>query len=86
MADYKIQLKRSAAREIDAIDSMEDRQRIVDRIGRLAVIPRPPGCQKLAGSNTYRVRQGRFRIIYVIEDVRLIVTVVKVAQRKDAYR
>jgi len=48
--------------------------------------PRPPGCVKLSGLDFYRVRQGDYRIIYEIEDQRLIVIVVKVGHRRGIYR
>ncbi len=83
---YKIELKRSAAREIERIGTKKDRQRIVARIAALAFDPRPPGCQKLTGQESYRIRQGAYRIVYTIEDERLVVTVVRVGHRKDIYR
>ena len=86
MAGYKIELKRSAAKEIDKIKQKKDRQRIVARIAALADDPRPPGSQKLTGQESYRIRQGDYRIIYEIEDDRLIVVVVKVGHRRDVYR
>jgi len=43
--------------------------------------PRAPGCEKLSGLERYRVRQGAYRIIYEIQDDKLIVVVVKVAHR-----
>ena len=86
MASYKVELKRSAAKEIEGIAQKKKRQQIVARIAKLADDPRPPGCQKLSRENSYRVRQGGYRIIYVIEDERLIVTVVKVGHRRDVYR
>lgn len=72
MGSYKIELKRSAAKEIEGIAQKKQRQQIMSRIAKLADDPRPPGCQKLSGENSYRVRQGEYRIIYVIEDERLI--------------
>jgi mRNA interferase RelE/StbE len=64
-----------------------DRRRIVERIGRLATEPRPNGAEKLAGyDNRYRVRQGNYRIVYLIDDSRLEVTVFKVGHRRDVYR
>jgi hypothetical protein len=48
--------------------------------------PRPPGGQKLSGADKHRIRQGRYRILYFIRDDVLIVTVVKVAGRKNVYR
>ena len=86
MASYRIEIKRSAFKEIDRISSKADRRRVLDRIWNLAANPRPPGCEKLTGQDRYRVRQGDYRIVYSIEDDRLIVYVVKVDHRKDVYR
>lgn len=86
MASYRIELKRSAAQEIESIAQKKQRQQIVARIAKLADDPRPAGCQKLSGQESYRIRQGEYRIIYTIEDDRLIVTVVKVGHRRDVYR
>ncbi len=52
---YRIEIKRSAAKEIEAIGRLRDRQRVVARIMRLAEDPRPPGCMKLAGEEAYRI-------------------------------
>ena len=82
---YRVEIKRSAAKAIEALDQ-SDRRRVVERIAALADAPRPPGCVKLAGADLYRIRQGPIRIVYQIEDRRLIVVIVKVAQRRDAYR
>ena len=86
MARFEILIKRSAAKEIEAISRKKDRQRIVRKIRQLAEDPRPPGCQKLSGRDRYRIRQGPYRIVYSIEDDRLIVYVVKVGHRGDVYR
>jgi mRNA interferase RelE/StbE len=82
---YSIEIKHSAAREIEALP-LEERRKIVERIGRLADDPRPRGCEKLVGGERYRVRQGDCRIVYSIEDSRLTVWVVKVGHRRDVYR
>ncbi len=86
MASYELLIKRSAAREIEAIPRKKDRRRVVERIARLADDPRPPGCQKLSGRDRYRLRQGPYRILYAIEDARLVVFVVKVGHRREVYR
>jgi len=86
VAKYKIQIKPSAVREIEAIPQKKQRQRIIDRISSLADAPRPRGCEKLSGSDRYRVRQGTYRIVYSIEDDALIVFVVKVGHRGSVYR
>ncbi|MGB6930500.1 MAG: type II toxin-antitoxin system RelE/ParE family toxin [Syntrophobacteria bacterium] len=86
MAKYRILIKPSAVKEIEAISPKKDRQRIVGRITKLTDNPRPPGCEKLSGQEKYRIRQGRYRIVYSIEDQDLIVYVVKIGHRKDVYR
>jgi len=86
VARYRLLIKPSAVNEIEAIPTTQDRRRVVERIESLADNPRPPGCQKLSGFDKYRVRQGRYRILYTIQDDRLVVTVVRVADRRDVYR
>lgn len=86
MASYSVVIKASAAKELDAIASKRDRQRIVKRIAALAEEPRPPGVQKLSGRDRYRVRQGDYRIVYAIEDRERRVVVVKVGHRREVYR
>ena len=85
MTKYKIEIKRSAQKEIRKLTRKKDRQRIIARIAALAEEPRPPGCQKLSGQEAYRVRQGVYRIVYTISDDVLTVTVVKVGHRRDVY-
>lgn len=86
MAGFEVLIKRSAVKEIESIPRKKDRQRVVGRIRQLAEEPRPPGCRKLSGRDRYRIRQGSFRIVYAVEDERLIVYVVKVGHRRDVYR
>jgi mRNA interferase RelE/StbE len=83
---YRVQIKASAAKELRAIPSKRDRQRIVRRIQGLENDPRPQGSQKLSGRERYRLRQGHYRIVYGIEKDELIVYVVKIGHRKDVYR
>ena len=86
MERYKVSIKRSAVKEIEAIPQKKERQRIIQRIGQLARDPRPPRSKKLSGHDKYRIRQGSYRIVYSIEDKELIVVVVKVGHRKNVYR
>lgn len=86
MASYRLLIKPSAAKEIEA-SPRKDRLRIIKRIQELANNPRPPGCEKLSGDyDKYRVRQGAYRIVYAISDVDLTVCVVKVGHRREVYR
>ena len=87
MASYRVLITPSAAKEIEAVDQKKDPQRIVASILALADEPRPVESEKLAGqSDRYRIRIGRFRVVYSIADDDLVVLVVRVANRKDVYR
>ena len=85
MARYSLFIKPSAAKEIEAVPKT-DRLRIIQRIQGLSADPWPPGHEKLSGDDKYRVRQGNYRILYAINGGELIVTVVRVAHRREAYR
>lgn len=61
--------------------------RIKVAIDRLIENPRPAGCKKIKGSeNSYRIRIGSYRVVYLIVDSLLIVTIIRIAHRKDVYR
>ncbi len=85
MAAYKIYFKKSVEKDLIGIPK-NDLKKILDRIELLAENPRPPGCEKLAGQQRYRLRQGRYRILYSIQDDELTIWVVRVGHRKDIYR
>jgi len=87
VAEYRLLIKPSAAKEIDAIGSKRDRRRIIARIAALAGEPRPMGCEKLAGSESrYRFRQGNYRVVYAVDDAARVLEVVKVGHRREVYR
>ena len=85
MAAYKVFFKKSVEKDFAGIPK-KDLSKIIKRIGELADKPRPPGCEKLTGQDRYRLRQGRYRIVYSIQDNKLTVWVVKVGHRKQVYR
>ena len=85
MASYKILIKPSAVKELEAIPE-KDRQRIVYRIQGLAENPRPRGCEKLSDQDKYRLRQGKYRILYQVHDDEVIVVVVRVGKRGEIYK
>ena len=85
MARYDVFIKPSALKELEAVDSKKDRQRIVKAILALAENPRPHGCRKLSGKDKYRLRSGQYRVLYEIQDEAIIVVIVKVAKRSEAY-
>ena len=85
MASYRLQIKPSAVKEIEALPQ-KDRRRLVAKIQGLSTNPRPPGCEKLSGHELYRVRQGNYRILYTLQDADLVVIVVKIGHRREVYR
>lgn len=83
---YRVELTPAAQRQIKKL-SADSRQRIVVAIEALAADPRPITVKKMQGEeNLYRVRLGDYRIIYQIQDKALLVTVVRVGDRRDVYR
>lgn len=84
MAKYEIVFKRSVYKDLKPIPKA-DVKRILSKIKSLADDPRAVGCEKLTGSERYRVRQGVYRIIYEIKDQQLIVVVVKIGHRRQIY-
>jgi mRNA interferase RelE/StbE len=85
MGAYRVYFRASVENDFASIPK-SDLKKILQRIKTLAEDPRPSGCEKLTGQERYRVRQGRYRIIYSIQDKELTVWVVKVGHRKDIYR
>ena len=67
------------------LDRMAQR-RVQGAITLLAADPRPPGARQLRGRPGWRVRVGDYRIIYTIEDDRLVVLVLALGHRRDVYR
>ncbi len=83
---YEIIIKPTAEKSLDKIP-WPARRRIADAMERLRSNPRPAGTVKLTGDeNLWRIRIGSYRVVYEIHDDRLIVLVLRVAHRKDAYR
>ena len=85
MANYSLAFKKSVAKDLRNIPRKDVKQ-ILKCIERLREDPRAEGCIKLSGQERYRVRQGVYRIIYEIQDSRLIILVVKVAHRSVVYK
>jgi mRNA interferase RelE/StbE len=82
---YVVEIKPSARRELeDLSDSLI--ARLVPKIEALAANPRPSGCRKLRGyKDFWRIRVGDYRVVYIIDDDRKIVSVTRIAHRRDVY-
>lgn len=85
MEKYELLILPSVFKDLDKIPK-KDRIKIIGKVWDLAIDPRPIKSTKLSGDDKYRIRQGKYRILYRIEDDKLIITVVKVSHRKDVYR
>ena len=87
MAVYKVLIKASAGKELERLGTKSDRARIVERIQALADDPRPRSYEKLAGyADRFRIRQGSYRVVYHVDDLRHEVMIFKIGDRKDVYR
>jgi mRNA interferase RelE/StbE len=84
---YRIEWTAPAERELRKLDRAVAR-RILVAVTKLGVEPRPHGARSLTGypAGTTRIRVGDYRVVYVIDDGVVTVTVVRVARRRDVYR
>lgn len=82
---YRIQIEQGALKALKRIPS-QDRQRIRAAIRALAEEPRPHGCKRLTDRNDWRIRVGVYRVVYRIEEKRLLVLVLKIGHRREVYR
>ncbi len=85
MAEFKIFFRESVYKDFKQIPK-KDLKQILNKINGLAHDPRPSGCQKLSESEKYRIRQGKYRILYSVQDDELTIWIVRIAHRKDVYR
>lgn len=86
MGFYKIMWKKSAEKDLYRIDPIHI-PRIIEHIKGLAYNPFPSGCRKIVGTKyIYRIRVGDYRVIYHVDTKDLIITVIYIRHRRDAYR
>jgi mRNA interferase RelE/StbE len=81
---YRVEFEPAAAKALGKLDRSVQK-RIQGVLEILAVTPRPPAAKKLAGSELWRIRTADYRVVYAIEDQRLVVVVVKVGHRREVY-
>ena len=85
MAKYAVDIKPSARKELE---NLSDRliARLLPKIEGLAANPRPSGCKKLRGyKDLWRIRIGDYRIVYIVDDDHKMLSVTRIAHRKDVY-
>lgn len=83
---YQVTLTATAVKERKRIDSAV-RERIDQALRSLQSEPRPSGVKKLSGKyQDWRVRVGDYRILYEIDDGQRLVTVWRIAHRREVCR
>lgn len=85
MSRYRVELLAAAARALRKLPP-DGKRRVQAILELLADDPRPPAAKKLTGRPEWRVRSGDYRVIYAIEDDRLLVIVVTLGRRDTVYR
>jgi len=84
---YEVELTPAAARQLRKLDHPVQR-RIYHRLRRLGTELRPKSVARFKGMarTLYCIREGSYRIVYAIEDDRLLILVIRIAHRREAYR
>jgi mRNA interferase RelE/StbE len=85
MVGFEILFKESVWKDLKKVPK-NHLKRILSRIEKLKDNPRPNGCEKLTGQELYRVRQGKYRIVYSIQNNELTIWIIKVGHRSSVYR
>ncbi len=86
MAIYEVQISRTAERQLARLERTTQ-QRVAAAMQALAQDPRPRGCRKLQGyEDVYRIRVGRYRLLYSVSDNTVVVVILKVGHRRSVYR
>lgn len=86
MARYEVEISRTAERQLRRLPRA-DQVRVARAMLALADNPLPRGARKLSGyDDVFRVRTGRYRILYSVVERTLVIVVLKVGHRRDVYR
>jgi len=86
MAFYTITWRKSTKKDFRKIPE-EDAREILETVEALAVNPFPNASTKLLGTlDVHRIRVGKYRVIYEVHGIELVIEVIRVGHRKDVYR
>ncbi|MGA7462253.1 MAG: type II toxin-antitoxin system RelE family toxin [Terracidiphilus sp.] len=86
MVEYAVEVKPSARKELESLpDNML--ARVVQRLESLRRNPKPAGVKKLKGyKDQWRIRVGDWRVLYIIDDEARLVSITRIAHRREVYR
>lgn len=82
---YKILIKPPAAKDLDRL-LVSEVKRLLSHIKNLSNDPRPIGIQKLTNEEGYRIRSGKYRVLFEINDKSQTILIYRIKHRKDVYR
>lgn len=85
--NYTIDFAPRTERQLELIPK-DIKKLIFERIDKLRKNPRPENVEPLRGADKdlFRIRQGDYRIVYSIQDHKLLVLIVRVVHRKEVYK
>jgi len=82
---YAVEVKPSTRKELEALPD-HVLSRVVRKLEALGDSPRPAGCRKLKGhKDQWRIRVGDWRVVYIIDDAAKLVSVTRIAHRREVY-
>ena len=85
MGSYAVEIKPSARKELESLPDHVLR-RVITKLESLSDNPRPVGCKKLKGyKDQWRIRIGDWRVVYIIDDAARVVSVMRIAHRREVY-
>jgi mRNA interferase RelE/StbE len=85
VSSYSVEVKPSARKELEALPD-NVLARALHKIDSLRSAPRPAGCKKLKGyEDLWRVRVGDWRVVYIIDDAAKLISITRIAHRREAY-
>ena len=82
---YNVIIRTSAKKELKRLNN-NIFERVMERIIELKENPRPIGCEKLGGQDSYRIRIGDFRVVFTIDEKAKLVEIIKIGDRKEVYK
>lgn len=82
---YRVEIRKKAAKVLYKLPA-KDREKLIVKIQALAENPHPRGSKNLIGREGWRIRVGNYRVIYEIDNGKLVILVLDIGHRKDIYR
>lgn len=83
---YKVEINKKVRKKDLKSIAPKDLKRIIERIQELANNPYPIDAIRLKGRDEWRIRQGDYRILYIVEENIVTVFVVKIGHRREVYK